>query len=135
MSDRAENSCRPRKQRLSRVLSTSSTKSTFLSLRHFHQSQTDITDRSYLSLFSVFSIMSRHFSRSLLRRSCINPRLSRAPQFRRFLSNAPPASRSRSWKSSAARWGLAGGAIYYYNTSPYFANEPLRAFCSAFHHA
>ncbi|KAL9040076.1 MAG: hypothetical protein Q9180_002140 [Flavoplaca navasiana] len=70
--------------------------------------------------------MSRHFSRSLLRHSCINPRLSRALQSRRFLSNAPPASRSRSWKSSAARWGLAGGAIYYYNTSPYFANEPLQ---------
>ncbi|KAL8749178.1 MAG: hypothetical protein Q9199_007844 [Rusavskia elegans] len=69
--------------------------------------------------------MSRHISRSLLRHSSIRTHLHRAPQTRRFLSNAPPAQRSRSWKSSAVRWGLAAGAIYYYNTSPYFADEPM----------
>ncbi|KAF4982205.1 hypothetical protein FZEAL_2089 [Fusarium zealandicum] len=42
---------------------------------------------------------------------------------RRFASTAPPADKSRSWKSSAARWGLAFGALYYYNTSPVFAEE------------
>ncbi|KAL8853817.1 MAG: hypothetical protein Q9221_001288 [Calogaya cf. arnoldii] len=69
--------------------------------------------------------MSRHFSRSLLRHSNVHSRTYRAPQTRRFLSNAPPTQRSRSWKSSAVRWGLAAGAIYYYNTSPYFADEPM----------
>ncbi|CAO1600255.1 MAG: hypothetical protein LQ349_000281 [Xanthoria aureola] len=69
--------------------------------------------------------MSKHISRSLLRHSNIHSHLYRTPQTRRFLSNAPPASRSRSWKSSAVRWGLAAGAIYYYNTSPYFADEPM----------
>jgi len=43
---------------------------------------------------------------------------------RRFLSTAPPTKKSRSWKSSAARWGLAIGGIYYYNTSNVFAEEP-----------
>ncbi|TVY83093.1 Mitochondrial intermembrane space import and assembly protein [Lachnellula suecica] len=42
----------------------------------------------------------------------------------RFLSTAPPTRQSRSWKSSAARWGLAVGGIYYYNTSNVFAEEP-----------
>ncbi|KAL8668330.1 MAG: hypothetical protein Q9168_007041 [Polycauliona sp. 1 TL-2023] len=68
--------------------------------------------------------MSKHISRSLFRHSTLHSHLYRAPQTRRFLSNAPPASRSRSWKSSAVRWGLAAGAIYYYNTSSYFADEP-----------
>ncbi|PQE22490.1 CHCH domain-containing protein [Rutstroemia sp. NJR-2017a BVV2] len=43
---------------------------------------------------------------------------------RRFLSTAPPTQKSRSWKSAAARWGLAGAGIYYYNTSNVFAEEP-----------
>ncbi|KAF2479499.1 hypothetical protein BDY17DRAFT_304008 [Neohortaea acidophila] len=43
---------------------------------------------------------------------------------RRFLSTAPPHHKSRSWKSSAARWGLAGAAVYYYNTATVFAEEP-----------
>ncbi|KAK3706376.1 Oxidoreductase [Vermiconidia calcicola] len=56
------------------------------------------------------------------------PRLSRAlpnaPTARRFLSTAPPHQKSRSWKSSAARWGLAGGLVYYYNIASVFAEEP-----------
>jgi intermembrane space import and assembly protein 40 len=43
---------------------------------------------------------------------------------RRFLSTAPPARQSRSWKSAAARWGLAAAGVYYYNTSNVFAEEP-----------
>ncbi|KAM0425069.1 hypothetical protein ACHAPT_009628 [Fusarium lateritium] len=42
---------------------------------------------------------------------------------RRFASTAPPADKSRTWKSSAARLGLAAAAVYYYNTSPVFAEE------------
>ncbi|KPM38037.1 Mitochondrial intermembrane space import and assembly protein 40 [Neonectria ditissima] len=44
---------------------------------------------------------------------------------RRFNSTA--AGRSRSWKGSAVRWGLAFGAVYYYNTSPVFADEAICA--------
>ncbi|MCJ1228019.1 Oxidoreductase [Toensbergia leucococca] len=59
--------------------------------------------------------------RSLLRQSL--PLLRRTPR-QRLLSTAPPSQKSRSWKSSAARWGLAIGGIYYYNTSNVFAEEP-----------
>ncbi|ETS75861.1 hypothetical protein PFICI_12805 [Pestalotiopsis fici W106-1] len=41
---------------------------------------------------------------------------------RRFASTAP-ADKKRSWKSSAVRWGLAAGAVYWYSTSPVFAEE------------
>lgn len=46
---------------------------------------------------------------------------------RRFNSTATPADKSRSWKSSVARLGLAFGAVYYYNTSPIFADEAICA--------
>lgn len=46
------------------------------------------------------------------------------PSSRRFLGTAAPTQKSRSWKSSTARWALAIGAIYYYNTSNVFAEEP-----------
>ncbi|KAM0326540.1 hypothetical protein ACHAQA_006409 [Verticillium albo-atrum] len=36
----------------------------------------------------------------------------------------PPADKPRTWKGSALRWGLAGAAVYYYNTSTIFADEP-----------
>lgn len=60
------------------------------------------------------------------------PRVSRAlphnaPAAKRFLTTAPPHKTSRSWKNSAARWTLAGGLIYYYNTSSVFAEEPIYA--------
>ncbi|RTE79605.1 hypothetical protein BHE90_005864 [Fusarium euwallaceae] len=42
---------------------------------------------------------------------------------RRFASTATPADKSRTWKSSVARLGLAAAAVYYYNTSPVFAEE------------
>ncbi|RFU82070.1 mitochondrial intermembrane space import and assembly 40 [Trichoderma arundinaceum] len=41
---------------------------------------------------------------------------------RRFASTAP-VDKSRSWKSSAVRWGLAVAGVYYYNTSSVFADE------------
>ncbi|KAF6805676.1 mitochondrial intermembrane space protein [Colletotrichum sojae] len=43
---------------------------------------------------------------------------------RRFASTSP-ADKPRTWKGTALRWGLAGGALYWYNTSPVFAEEPL----------
>ena len=63
------------------------------------------------------------------------PRVSRAlphnaPAAKRFLTTAPPHKTSRSWKNSAARWTLAGGLIYYYNTSSVFAEEPV---CTSSH--
>ncbi|KAI9727318.1 MAG: Oxidoreductase [Chrysothrix sp. TS-e1954] len=42
---------------------------------------------------------------------------------RRLVSSTPPAQRSRSWKSSAARWGLGIGGLWYYTTSSVFAEE------------
>ena len=33
------------------------------------------------------------------------------------------------WRGTALRWGLAGGAVYWYNTSPMFADDaPRRCF-------
>ncbi|EGX94603.1 mitochondrial intermembrane space protein Mia40 [Cordyceps militaris CM01] len=51
---------------------------------------------------------------------------------RRFASTSP-ADKSRSWKGSAVRWALAGGAVYYYSTSTVFAEEaiPVRQFSTA----
>ena len=59
-------------------------------------------------------------------RSAARPvaRSLRAPT-KRFASTASPADRPRSWKGSALRWGLAGAALYYYNTSPVFADEAI----------
>ncbi|OAA80739.1 mitochondrial intermembrane space protein Mia40 [Akanthomyces lecanii RCEF 1005] len=45
---------------------------------------------------------------------------------RRFASTSP-ADKSRSWKGSAVRWALAGGAVYYYSTSSVFAEEAIPA--------
>ncbi|KAI0150769.1 hypothetical protein GGR57DRAFT_471527 [Xylariaceae sp. FL1272] len=42
---------------------------------------------------------------------------------RRFASTVP-ADKRRSWKSSAVRWGLAIGAVYWYSTSAVFAEQP-----------
>jgi intermembrane space import and assembly protein 40 len=53
-----------------------------------------------------------------------SPALSRPA--RRYISTAPPTQKSRSWKSLVARFGIAGGIIYYYNTTDVFAEEPRR---------
>lgn len=47
---------------------------------------------------------------------------SRTPATRRLISTGPP--KPRSWKNTILRLGLAGGAIYYYNTSSVFSEEP-----------
>ncbi|KAL5340351.1 hypothetical protein BJX70DRAFT_361494 [Aspergillus crustosus] len=67
--------------------------------------------------------MFRPASRALLRA----PAVARGPA-RRFISTSPPGTQSRSWKNKFIRLGLAGGAIYYYNTSPYFAELPSLSF-------
>lgn len=41
---------------------------------------------------------------------------------RRFASTAP-ADKRYTWKGTATRWALAVGALYWYNTSPMFADE------------
>ncbi|KAK4999129.1 Oxidoreductase [Elasticomyces elasticus] len=66
--------------------------------------------------------MFRSASRTLLRNSA--PRFFPRSSTQRFLTTAPPHQTSRSWKSSAARWGLAIGLVYYYNTSTAFAEAP-----------
>ena len=41
-------------------------------------------------------------------------------------SPAPAGKKSKSkgsWKGTGLRWGLAAGAVYFYNTSPIFADE------------
>lgn len=53
------------------------------------------------------------------------PRVLRQPASaagRRFASTAP-ADKRYTWKGSATRWVLAAGALYWYNTSPIFADE------------
>ncbi|KAJ5145700.1 uncharacterized protein N7515_000264 [Penicillium bovifimosum] len=47
---------------------------------------------------------------------------TRTPANRRLISTGP--SKSRSWKNTLLRLGLAGGAVYYYNTSSVFSEEP-----------
>ncbi|KAF2122367.1 mitochondrial intermembrane space import and assembly protein 40 [Lophiotrema nucula] len=70
----------------------------------------------------MFRIAPRIIARSTAPRA-----VPRAAPVRRLLSTAPPAQKSRSWKSSAARWGTAVAVIYYYNTSDVFAEEPKYA--------
>ncbi|MCJ1282134.1 Oxidoreductase [Xylographa opegraphella] len=65
--------------------------------------------------------MYRPASNLLLRQSL--PPLRSAAR-RRFLTTAPPHQKSRSWKNSAARWGIGIAGLYYYNTSTVFAEEP-----------
>lgn len=98
-----------------------------------------VTNRSSLETTHA---LSQHHTRSFLAFPFVNmfrsalPRVSRAlphnaTASKRFLTTAPPHKTSRSWKNSAARWTLAGGLIYYYNTSSVFAEEPV---CTSFYH-
>ncbi|KAF1992217.1 hypothetical protein K402DRAFT_344359 [Aulographum hederae CBS 113979] len=64
--------------------------------------------------------MFRPASRALLRTSTRRPFQQSTS---RFITTAP-ADKSRSWKSFAARWGVVGAIIYYYNTTDVFAEEP-----------
>lgn len=40
------------------------------------------------------------------------------------MNTSAKTDKSRSWKNSALRWGLAVGAVYYYNTSSVFEEGP-----------
>ena len=85
------------------------------------------------SIKSISSVSFRQQTTTMFRSAL--PRVSRAlphnaPAAKRFLTTAPPHKTSRSWKNSAARWTLAGGLIYYYNTSSVFAEEPV---CTSSH--
>ena len=96
--------------------------------KHFHPDIQWFFHPSLQLLFQPISLcfphtvitMIRQAPRHLLRRS-LPLRLASA---RRFLSTAPPAQKSRTWKSTVIRWGLAGATVYYYNTSNLFAEEP-----------
>src|SRR5271156_762061 len=68
--------------------------------------------------------MYRPASRALLRTAQGSLAPGRTISGRRFLTTDPPHLRSRTWKSSALRWGLAIAGIYFYNTSSAFADEP-----------
>ncbi|KAJ5562348.1 hypothetical protein N7535_003200 [Penicillium sp. DV-2018c] len=63
--------------------------------------------------------MFRPAARALARAPAV---ASRTPANRRLISTGP--SKSRSWKNTVFRLGLAGGAVYYYNTSSVFSEEP-----------
>lgn len=71
--------------------------------------------------------MFRPATRLIARPSALRAVPRAAAPARRFLSTAPPAQKSRSWKSLAARIGILGTIIYYYNTTEVFAEEPAHA--------
>lgn len=74
--------------------------------------------RGFVS-FAILPIMFRPAARALARA----PTVARGPASTRLISTGP-APKSRSWKNTAVRLGLAAGAVYYYNTSNVFAQEP-----------
>ncbi|KAI9372915.1 hypothetical protein BJX61DRAFT_505063 [Aspergillus egyptiacus] len=75
--------------------------------------------------------MFRPASRALLRAPTAATATARGPATRRFLSSTSAAGKkSRSWKSTFMRLGLAAGAVYYYNTSSVFAENPSLSFRS-----
>ncbi|KAL9615470.1 MAG: hypothetical protein Q9167_000148 [Letrouitia subvulpina] len=64
-----------------------------------------------------------HSPQSFIRQTIPLARQCRFTQIRRHLATASPAQKSRSWKNTATRWALAGGAVYYYNNSNIFAEK------------
>ncbi|KAL5041820.1 hypothetical protein BDW71DRAFT_191165 [Aspergillus fruticulosus] len=71
--------------------------------------------------------MFRPASRALLRAPAVS--VARGPT-RRFISSSTGPTKSRSWKNTFVRVGLAAGAVYYYNTSSVFAETPSLSFRS-----
>ncbi|PKY05029.1 intermembrane space protein [Aspergillus campestris IBT 28561] len=69
--------------------------------------------------------MFRPASRALLRAPTV---AVRGPATKRLISTGPAETKSRSWKNTAVRLGLAVGAVYYYNTSSVFADQPSFSF-------
>ncbi len=41
----------------------------------------------------------------------------------RRLASTAPTPKKGTWKGTGLRWGLAAAAVYFYNTSPLFADE------------
>lgn len=70
--------------------------------------------------------MFRPASRALLRSPSTPFVAVRGPASRRLVSTASSSGtpKSRSWKNTVVRIGLAAGAVYYYNTSDIFAGQP-----------
>lgn len=70
--------------------------------------------------------MFRSASRAALRntQSSLAPARTILSSSKRYIGTAPPHLQSRSWRSSAVRWGIAIAGIYYYNTSAVFAENP-----------
>ncbi|RMZ76264.1 hypothetical protein DV737_g4898, partial [Chaetothyriales sp. CBS 132003] len=75
--------------------------------------------------------MFRPAARSILRSTQSSLAPARTLPTRRFVSTQQPAKRGRSWQSSALRWGLAIAGVYYYNTSPVFAEQPHNSLLNA----
>ncbi|KAL6236776.1 hypothetical protein BDW75DRAFT_206040 [Aspergillus navahoensis] len=73
--------------------------------------------------------MFRPASRALLRAPAPAVGVARGPT-RRFISSSTGPAKSRSWKNTFVRVGLAAGAVYYYNTSSVFAETPSLSFRS-----
>lgn len=69
--------------------------------------------------------MFRPATRALARAPAV---AARGPASTRLISTGP-APKSRSWKNYGVRLGLAAGAVYYYNTSSVFAQEPSCMSC------
>ncbi|KAL1954065.1 hypothetical protein VTO42DRAFT_1799 [Malbranchea cinnamomea] len=67
--------------------------------------------------------MFRPASRTILRHVSATQQL-RIAHAKRLVSSSAQSEKKRSWKSTVVRWGLAIGAVYYYNTSSVFAEEP-----------
>lgn len=71
--------------------------------------------------------MSALIPRTVLRAGA--PRVAaRQTLSRRALSTTPPASRPRSFKSTAARWAIAAGGVYYLSTSDVLAETRICAY-------
>ncbi|KAK4465378.1 mitochondrial intermembrane space import and assembly protein 40 [Cladorrhinum samala] len=62
----------------------------------------------------------------------IRPTTALGPCGRRFASTGPAGTKKGTWKGAAARWALAAGAVYFYNTSPIFADDFVQTAPAAF---
>ena len=84
----------------------------------------------HLTSLAPTPIMFRPASRALLRAPTTTPVVAvRGPASRRLVSTASSeSSKSRGWKNTALRVGLAVGAVYYYNASNVFADLPSSMF-------
>jgi hypothetical protein len=100
-------------------------KNSFLTLRHSQeQADVDAFGFTIAMIRSTVRTASRRFG-ALPTQPVRLPLTSR----RTIFNSTSPTQRSRSWKSSAARWGAALGFIYWYNTSDYISDLVSCSFC------